>query len=247
VRVNGTVVRTVGARVVSGTDRIELDGGYVAPPALAYVLLHKPRGVVSSVKDPQGRVTVRRLLPRALAHLYPVGRLDLNSTGLMLLTNDGDVALRLTHPRYGVPRTYRVKISGRPEARALARVRRGISLDGRRTAPATVQVVERLPTKTWLEVSVTEGRQHLIRRLCEAIGHPVEKLCRVRMGPLVLEGLPRGAYRALSPAEIAELRAGVGLETPRAPGRRLPASGMRRQRRAPPARSRNRPGERTRR
>jgi 23S rRNA pseudouridine2605 synthase len=246
VRINGRVVRTLGLRVRIGRDRVEVDGAELRLAPLVYVLLHKPRGVVSTVSDPQGRPTVLSLLPPQAPRLYPVGRLDLNSTGLLLLTNDGELAQRLTHPRHAVPRTYRVKVAGLPDQRTLDRLRRGIPLDGVRAAPTTVRVVKELPTKTWLEITVREGRNHLVRRLCDAIGYPAEKLCRLRIGPLSLEGLPPGGLRALSPWEVARLRAAVGAEVTPAPG--VPRQGASTPRRTPRPRApfRGRPASRSR-
>lgn len=211
VRVNGVVVSTLGCRVRPGLDRIQVDGAELRENRRLYVLLHKPRGVVSTVKDPQGRPTVLQLLPRRLPRVYPVGRLDVSSTGLMLLTNDGDVAHRLTHPQYAVPKTYQVKVAGHPGPGALAHLRRGVDLDGRRTAPLSVCIRKTTPTKAWLEITVAEGRHHLVRRLCDAIHHSVEKLSRTRMGPLQLGTLTPGAFRLLRPREVEALRAALGL------------------------------------
>src|SRR5262249_39090538 len=154
----------------------------------------------------EGRPTVRTLLGSATSRLYPVGRLDVNTTGLLLMTNDGALAAALLHPRAGVPRVYRAKVRGAPEEPALVRVRRGVRLDDGKTLPAEVRVLEKRPTKTWLEISVREGRKRLVRRLFEAVGHPVEKLARVRFGPLVLGRLPPGAWRDLTAGELQALR-----------------------------------------
>ena len=246
VRINGRVVRALGSRVRVGRDRVEVDGAELRLAPLVYLLLHKPRGVVSTLEDPQGRPTVRDLLPEETPRLYPVGRLDLNSTGLLLLTNDGELAHRLTHPRHAVPRTYRVKVTGSPEPRALERLRRGIPLDGVPAAATMVHVVRELPTKTWLEIEVVEGRNHLVRRLCDAIGHPAEKLCRLRIGPLGLGGLPPGGLRALSPGEVARLRAAVAPAGERAPAGPRRGSSTQRRTPRPRARSRRRPAPRNR-
>lgn len=246
VRINGRVVRILGSRVRIGRDRVEVDGAELRLAPLTYVLLHKPRGVVSTLRDPQGRPTVLHLLPERLPRLYPVGRLDLNSTGLLLLTNDGELAQRLTHPRHAVPRTYRVKVAGVPEKRALDRLRRGIQLDGVRAAATGVRVVKELPTKTWLEITVLEGRNHLVRRLCDAIGHPAEKLCRLQMGPVSLERLPPGGIRALSPGEVARLRAAVALAAERPPAVRRQGASNHKQTPRPRARSPRRPVPRNR-
>ena len=194
------------------TDKIHVDN---KPLPQRHELLHlavnKPPGLVTTLRDPEGRPTVLDLLPRRFARVFPVGRLDLQSSGLLLLTNDGDLAARVTHPRYHVPRTYRVKVSGVPAERALDRLRRGVRLPEGRTGPAEVEVERALPTKTWLRITVHEGRTHLIRKLCEAVGHSVEKLQRVRIGPLNLGSLPLGGVRVLAPSEVSALRRAVGL------------------------------------
>jgi len=171
-----------------------------------HVIVHKPAGVVTTLRDPEGRLTIRTLLPRGLPRVFPVGRLDVRSTGLVLLTNDGELAERLMHPRHHVARVYRVKVGGTPAARALARLQRGIRLDDGATAPAEVAIERSLPTKTWLRITVHEGRHHLVRRLCEAIGHRAEKLQRVAIGPLRLGKLPPGAARVLAASEVRALR-----------------------------------------
>lgn len=203
--VNGTTVKTLGTRALP-TDQIRVDDR--ALPTRRdplHILIHKPTGVVTTTRDPEGRPTILQMLPSRLSRLFPVGRLDVQSTGLVLLTNDGDLAAVLTHPRYHVPRTYRVKVSGSPDDKALGRLRRGIRLDDGPTAPVAVMVEERRPTKTWLRVTVHEGRNHLVRRLCEAIGHRAEKLQRVSLGPLELGKLPLGDFRPLTPREIGAL------------------------------------------
>jgi len=175
------------------------------------LLLNKPIGVVTTLRDPEGRVTVRHLVPRDLPRVFPVGRLDVQSTGLVLLTNDGELAARLMHPRHQVPRIYRVKVRGAPDERALGRLRRGIRLEEGRSAPAEVVVEKSLPTKTWLRITAQEGRKHLVRRLCDAVGHPAEKLQRIAIGPLGLGKLPPGAFRMLAPAEVRVIRRAAGL------------------------------------
>jgi 23S rRNA pseudouridine2605 synthase len=176
------------------------------------VLLNKPAGVVTASRDPGHRTTVADLVPRQAGRLFPVGRLDVQSAGLVLLTNDGALAARLLHPRSHVPRIYRVKVGGSPDERALGRLRRGVRLEDGRTRPAEVVVEKRLPTKTWLRVTVHEGRNRLVRRLCAAVGHPVEKLERVAFGPLQVGGLGRGACRPLTIREVAALRRAAGYE-----------------------------------
>lgn len=212
VRVNEEIVTRLGTTVDPQRDRILVDGRpLVFPPASLYFLLHKPVGVVSTLKDPQGRPTVRDLLRGVHERVFPVGRLDYNSSGLLLLTNDGDLTERLLHPRYQLPRTYHVKVSGVPTPEALRALRKGERLvDGTVTASAEVHVLRASEKKAWLEVTLHEGRNREVRRMCEAAGYRVEKLVRVRFGPLVLEDLPPGAYRPLSPAEVRALKRAAG-------------------------------------
>jgi len=217
VTVNGLVVRALGTRADAGRDRITLDGERIpAPGARRTIVLHKPRGVVSTLGDPEGRPTVTTLVAGA-GRVYPVGRLDLNSTGLLLLTNDGVLAAGLLHPRRAVTRVYHVKVDGTPSEEAITRLRRGVRLADGKTAPAHVRVLERLPTKTWLEVTVVEGRTHLVRRMCEAVGHRVDKLARMRFGPVALGTLPPAAWRDVTPRELAALGAAAGIRPGGAP------------------------------
>jgi len=203
--VNGTTVTALGTRALP-TDQIRVDGRTLPSRRdPIHLVLHKPAGVVTTTRDPEGRPTVVQMLPGRIGRLFPVGRLDVQSTGLVLLTNDGDLAAVLTHPRYHVPRTYRVKVSGTPDERSLARLRRGIRLSDGPTEPVEVVVEERRPTKTWLRVTVHEGRNHLVRRLCEAIGHKAEKLQRVALGPLELGKLSIGDFRPLTSRELTSL------------------------------------------
>jgi pseudouridine synthase len=189
-------------------DRILIDGlPLVFPITPLYFLLHKPVGVVSTLKDPQGRLTVRDLLSGVPGRVFPVGRLDYDSAGLLLLTNDGELTERLLHPRYQIPRTYHAKITGVPTSEALKALRSGVRLDdGVVTSPATVHVLRSNGRKTWLEVTLREGRNREVRRMCEVVGYRVEKLVRVRFGPLFLDDLPVGTYRPLSHTEIRALR-----------------------------------------
>jgi 23S rRNA pseudouridine2605 synthase len=211
VKLNGRTVTELGTRATPH-DRIAVDGKPVAGRREPlYVLLHKPAGIVTTLRDPEGRPTVRALLPRELPRVFPVGRLDVQSTGLLLLTNDGELAARLMHPRHHIPRTYRVKVRGRPDARALLRLRRGVRLDDGPTGPVEVTVEKELPTKTWLRIVVHEGRTHLVRRICHAIGHGAEKLQRVALGPLTLGHLEIGEARMLAPGEVSALYRTVGL------------------------------------
>jgi 23S rRNA pseudouridine2605 synthase len=201
VRVDG--VRELDpAREIDG-QRVELDGRPVAGIESRVVYaLHKPAGVVSTVHDTHGRPTVVDLV-NDTRRLYPVGRLDADSTGLILLTNDGELANLLAHPRHEVPKTYRARLGGpRVAAGTLARLREGVVLDDGRTAPAQVRLVSR----NLIELELREGRKRQVRRMCEAVGHPVLELTRVRFGPLALGGLESGAARLLSEAEVTALR-----------------------------------------
>lgn len=214
VRVNG---KTAGlATFVEGDDRVELDGRLLAPQPLAYVLLHKPAGVVTTASDPHGRPTVVELvdLPQ---RVVPVGRLDADTTGALLLTNDGPLAHRLAHPRYGVDKVYEVEVEGEPGAEALRRLAAGVELDDGATAPAGVRRLG--PSR--LELTLHEGRKHQVKRMCEALGHPVVRLHRRGYAGLTLEGLEPGGWRELTAAEVAALRAGASG------GRRPTGSGER--------------------
>jgi 23S rRNA pseudouridine2605 synthase len=205
VRVNGEVAGL--ATFVGERDRVELDGRPLAPEPLAYVLLHKPSGVVTTARDPHGRPTVVGLVEHE-AKIVPVGRLDADTTGALLLTNDGPLAHRLMHPRYGVEKSYEVDVEGEPGDRALRLLREGVELEDGRTAPAAARRLG--PSR--LELTLHEGRKHQVKRMCAAVGHPVRRLHRRAYAGLTLEGLEPGEWRALTREEIAALRA-----TPRAP------------------------------
>ncbi len=213
VSVNGTVVRTLGAQADPARDVIAVDGERLATqrPHKRTVMLHKPRGVVSTLADPEGRATVRDLLGAVGERLYPVGRLDLQSSGLLLLTNDGELAQGLLHPGRAVERVYHAKVDGQPTGRLLARLRRGVRLDDGLVTPTRVRLVSTRPTKAWLEIGVAEGRKHVVRRLLQAVGHPVDKLVRVQLGPVGLGTLPLAAWRDCTSAEVDALRVAAGL------------------------------------
>jgi len=192
--------------VVGKHDVVEVDGREVKRQPLAYVLLHKPVGVVTTASDPQRRRTVVDLVP-AEPRVVPVGRLDVDTTGALLLTNDGDLAHRLAHPRYGVPKVYEADVEGTPSEDALARLREGIELEDGVTSPADVRLVR----SGRIELTLHEGRNRQVKRMCEAIGHPVRRLHRTRYAGLAVDGLPRGEWRALTKSEIAALRRSAGL------------------------------------
>jgi 23S rRNA pseudouridine2605 synthase len=207
VQVNGTIAH-IGQVVDPQTDSIVVDHhklGAEQRPALVYLLLHKPIGVVSTCHDPQGRPTVLDLLPSHLQGVHPVGRLDVDSTGALLLTNDGEFTFRLTHPRHAIPKTYRVWVQGHPSARTLHQWRQGILLEGQWTLPAEVTVIRREADETHLQISLREGRNRQIRRVAQQLGHPVQRLHRVAIGSLTLADLPKGQWRFLTLPEIQTL------------------------------------------
>jgi 23S rRNA pseudouridine2605 synthase len=213
VTVNGAVVTKLGTQADLGKDKIKVDGKLIFRPALNYFLLHKPPGLITSMHDPEGRPHLGEWLESLgkKGRVFPVGRLDFNSSGLLLLTNDGELAQKLTHPRYGVRKFYRVKVSGRPSEQELDRLRKGIRLEDGWTAPAKARVAEVLRKKAWVELEVREGRYREVRRMFEALGYFVEKLVRIRMGPLRLGSLAPGEYRPLTPQEISALKKAVGV------------------------------------
>jgi 23S rRNA pseudouridine2605 synthase len=203
------VISELGTKADPSKDKITVDGRAALPRKLSYVAYHKPVGVVSTMSDPEGRPAIGDLLRDLRARLFPVGRLDFESSGLVLLTNDGDLAQQLTHPRFQIPKVYRVKVRGRPEQNALERLRNGVRLEDGVSAPAEVSVESVLPSKARLRIVLREGRQRQVRRMCEAVGHPVERLSRIAIGPLRLGSLPIGQTRELTPREVLALRHAV--------------------------------------
>ena len=200
VRVDGAVAR-LGARIDATRAVVEVDGVVVGVrPDLVHYLLNKPAGVVTTAQDPQGRPTVAELVP-AEPRVFPVGRLDRQTEGLLILTNDGDLAHRLTHPSFGVEKEYLAHVSGAPRPAAVRALRRGVELDDGPTAPAKVALV----SPEVLRITVHEGRNRLIRRMCEAVGHPVRRLVRTRIGPLSDRRLAPGRWRSLTPTETRSL------------------------------------------
>jgi len=204
VRVNGRTVTVLGTRVDPDRDVIEVNGRRIRAEKPVYVLLYKPAGYVSTADDPQGRPKVTDLVRDIPQRLYPVGRLDYDTEGLLLLTNDGELAYRLTHPRFGIPKTYLAEVEGRPGAQELYRLSSGVALEDGITSPERVRV-HRAGPPALLEITVHEGRNRLIRRMCSAVGHPVRRLKRIRFAFLDLRGLSPGAYRHLSEAEVRRL------------------------------------------
>ena len=218
VEVNGRVVTEPGAKADPDVDEIRVDGRRLkAQPLKRYLLLYKPRGVVSTRTDPQRRRTVTDLVAAAgvTGYFFPVGRLDFDSEGLIILTNDGELAERVTHPRYELERTYEAQVEGVPDERDLERLRRGVPIDGRRSLPARARLVRVVPGKTpqsVIELVLREGRNRQVRRMCDAIAHPVARLRRTRIGTITASGLKPGGLRDLTPAEIRALQGQEGKD-----------------------------------
>ena len=213
VSVNGTTITELGTKADPETDDVRVDGRRIKPPRRArYILLNKPRGYITSRSDPEQRPTVIDLVAKRGVndYIYPVGRLDYDSEGLLLLTSDGDLAARLTHPRHGVAREYEVRVRGIPEKRLLERLERGVTIDGRRTAPAEARLRKTIDAsggpQAIISLVIHEGRNRQVRKMCDAIGHPVVALRRVRIGPIADDRLKPGEFRELTEREIAALK-----------------------------------------
>ena len=207
VTVNGKVVDQLGFKTDPSKDHIKVDGKRLGrfEPKIA-LLLNKPRGYVSTVKDPEGRPTVMDLLKNFKWRVYPVGRLDFDAEGLLLLTNDGDLTYHFSHPKFSIPRTYQVKIRGVPEEERLARLKKGVRLEDGNAKAVSVKVFRQREKNSWIQVVVTEGRNHLVKRMFSAIGYPVVKLKRVGFGPIQLGDLRIGQYRFLTAEEMMKLK-----------------------------------------
>jgi 23S rRNA pseudouridine2605 synthase len=203
VRVNGQAAELT--TFVAPGDHVELDGRLLAPEPPVYVLLHKPTGVVTTARDPHGRPTVVGLVGHE-QRIVPVGRLDADTTGALLLTNDGPLAHRLAHPRYEVDKVYEAEVEGAPSSGALRRLREGVALDDGLTAPAAARVLRRGRSTSLVELRLHEGRKHQVKRMCEAVGHPVRSLHRSVYAGLTLGGLDPGDWRELEPGEVKALR-----------------------------------------
>ena len=214
VSVNGTVVRKLGSQADPAKDSIKVDGKRLKIAAAPlYFAFHKPPGIITTLDDPEHRPDLRQFIHRLgeKRRVFPVGRLDFNSEGLLLLTNDGELAQRLTHPRFGVKKVYRVKLSACPGDRELAALRQGIRLEDGVTAHARVRVLEKLRKNAWVEIEIQEGRNREVRRMFAALGYFVEKLIRIRVGAVALGLLAPGKLRPLSQLEIDALKHAVGL------------------------------------
>ncbi len=206
VRVNGTVVTELGTKADPSKDHIKVDGKLINPKQpLIYIMLNKPAGYVTTMSDPEGRPTVQDLLKGVKARVYPVGRLDYNTEGLLLLTNDGEFAHLITHPRHEFPKTYLAKVKGVLEDRQINELEKGIYLDDGRTAPAKLKKKSKEEANSWVEITIHEGRKRQVRRMFDRVGHSVIKLKRIKTGNLLLGDLHEGAFRYLTPSEVKAL------------------------------------------
>ncbi|MEW9032188.1 MAG: pseudouridine synthase [Planifilum fimeticola] len=206
VKVNGETVTTLGVKVDPLRDRIEVGGKPIRLPRMRLFAFYKPRGVITSMSDPRGRPVVADYFRDIPERVFPVGRLDYDTEGLLLVTNDGDLANLLMHPRYGAEKWYRATVQGDPAEEVLERLRRGVRLEDGWTAPAKVRRIRRGKEHTVLELVIHEGRNRIVRRMCEAVGHPVRHLIRTRFAFVTLKGLSPGTYRELTGEEIERLR-----------------------------------------
>lgn len=206
VKVNGLLVQEKGYIINPDLDRVEFDGRIITREEKVYILLNKPAGYISSVFDPQGRPTVMDLLKDITLRVYPVGRLDFDTEGLLLLSNDGEFTNLMIHPRYEITKTYQALVEGKPDKKSLQMLREGIQLVDGITAPAQVNILELYIDKTLLEIKIHEGRKRQVKRMCQAIGHPVISLKRNAFGFLKLQGVALGKYRFLTPVEVNKLK-----------------------------------------
>jgi pseudouridine synthase len=207
VSVNGNIVEALGFKADPSRDHIKVDGKRLTPfEPKVILLLNKPRGYLSTVKDPKGRPTIMDLLKNVKWRIYPIGRLDFDAEGLLLLTNDGDLAHLLSHPRFSIPKTYLVKVAGVPEEKKLIRLRRGVMLEDGETRAVSCSLIRQREKNSWVRVVVTEGRNHLVKRMFSAIGHTVLKLKRIEYGPVSLGDLPFGQFRYLTAGEAEKLK-----------------------------------------
>jgi pseudouridine synthase len=229
VTVGGRPVADPGAWLPAGPCDVRLDGNtlVVAGDEKIYLMAYKPDNVVTTMKDKEGRATAASLVGEMSSRVFPVGRLDYHTTGLLLFTNDGELAYKLTHPRFGVEKTYVAKIPGVPSTAALKTLRRGLPIDGVMTNPAQVTILDRRDDKAWVAIRIAEGRYHQVRRMFDAVGHRVMKLRRTAIGPLELSGVEPGGWRYLTGKEVRDLKAYVEAmeRTPREAPRREPRAG----------------------
>lgn len=205
VTVDGQVVNTLGSKVDPAHQEIRVDGHPLGRTGLVYYLLNKPRGYVTTMSDPQGRPLVTSLLKGVKARVFPVGRLDIDTSGALILTNDGDLTQKVLHPSHEINRTYRARVTGRPDEAQLDALRQGILLEGRKTWPALIRVVGSDRDSTMIEITIHEGRKRQVRKMFAAIGHPVRELARTAYAKLELGNLPIGRFRELTPNDLEKL------------------------------------------
>jgi 23S rRNA pseudouridine2605 synthase len=222
VSVNGKTVTELGTKADPSVDEIKVDGRRIkGEQRRRYILLNKPRGYITTRSDPQGRPTVMDLMRGVKEYVYPVGRLDYDSEGLLILTNDGDLAARLTHPRHEVEKVYEARVKGVPDEHALERLAKGVTIAGRRTSPAKLRASEPFVKgsgeQTVIQITIHEGRQRQVREMFDSVGHPVVRLKRVRIGTLEDKDIPPGHWRDLTPGEIAKLQRASSASQPKQP------------------------------
>ncbi|HZR07747.1 MAG TPA: pseudouridine synthase [Myxococcales bacterium] len=243
VTVNGKLVRELGSKADLAEDVIAVDGRTIRETQdKVYYLLYKPAGCVTTLSDPENRPTIKNYLEDIPERVYPVGRLDYDAEGALIVTNDGDLAFSMMHPRFGVRRTYLAKVHGVPSAEQIERLRRGVRLEDGRARALEAEIHSRTPRNTWVRVVVAEGRQHLVKRLMEAVGAPVQKLFRADYGGIAVAGMRPGEVRELTRAEIHTLREQMGKKATPGARSRAVALPARRHGHGPPS-----PGGRTRR
>ncbi|WP_304507458.1 pseudouridine synthase [Anaerotignum sp.] len=208
IKVNGKVITELGTKVDPQKDEVLYQDKKVSKKEveMVYIMLHKPEGYVTTAKEQFGRPGVMDLIRDVKERIFPVGRLDYDTSGLLLLTNDGDLTYKLTHPKHDVEKTYTAKLYGTPDDMDLQKFRRGVFIDGRKTKPAKIQILEKGDRQSVVEIVIHEGRNRQVRKMCEAIKHPVAQLKRVATGELKLGDLPRGKYRHLTPKEVKYLK-----------------------------------------
>jgi len=207
VMVNSKIVTQLGTKVDPTRDAIQVDGKRISlKKPYRYLLLYKPAGYLTTFKTEEPKPTLADLLPKIPARVFPVGRLDFNSEGLVFLTDDGELAYLLQHPKFEVPKVYEVRVHGIPDEAALSRLSKGVRLEDGKTGPARIELIRKTGKNAWLRMILFEGKKREVRRMCEAIGHPVSRLRRIALGPLTLRGLQKGEYRYLTSEEIASLK-----------------------------------------
>lgn len=226
VRVNGRIITELGARADTRKDRVEVDGKRLVAERHVYFMFHKPRAMVTTMHDPEGRPSLVDVFGRFDMRLYPVGRLDFHTSGALIVTNDGDLTDALLHPKHGVPKEYVAKVRGHLENAALQALRNGVRLDdGRTTKPANVFVIREEETTSWLQITISEGQNRQIHRMGDAVGHPVMRLSRISFAGIDTEGLRPGEYRELTDKELEKLKKDFGTALHRAPRREMGGAG----------------------